>query len=80
MQFIAQNTQAKKQAQQVQINDDLKKMMMSLLGVSKVAYVKPVDGLFAVYGADGTELAAFDTLTEAREKAAMHKLELVSVQ
>ncbi len=65
---------------QVQVNDDLKKMMMSLLGVSKVAYVKPVDGVFAVHGADGTQLATFDTMAEAREKVALHKLELVSVQ
>lgn len=68
------------EATQVQVNDDLKKMMMSLLGVSKMAYVKPVDGLFAVHGADGTQLATFDTMQEAREKVALHQLELVSVQ
>ena len=80
--YIAAQTTENKKIQQAkpEASDELKKMMMSLLGVSKVAYVKPVDGVFAVHGADGTELATFDTLAEAHEKVALHQLELVSVQ
>jgi hypothetical protein len=59
-------------------------MMMSMLGMDTMAYIKPTlsDGMtvFAVYAADGTQLAVFDTEESAYYTARRNNLEPVSLQ
>lgn len=62
---------------------DLEEIMMAMVGLETMAYIKPViDGPFtsyAVYAADGTKLASFDTAESAYYNAVRHNLAPVSL-
>lgn len=62
---------------------DLASLAMSLVGVAHVAYIKPVQqdvGTgFAVFAADGTQLAVFPSYEAAFFTARQHNLEPVSI-
>jgi len=59
-------------------------IMMAMLGMDTMAYIKPTlsDGMtvYAVYAADGTQLATFDTEDSAYYTARRNNLEPVSLQ
>lgn len=61
----------------------LEDIMMAMVGLETTAYIKKivVDGItaFAVYAADGTQLAAFDTEEKAYYTAIKHNLEPASI-
>ncbi len=67
---------------QVQTNK-LEDIMMAMVGLETMAYIKPVrDGLvmaYAVFAADGTQLAMFDSAESAYFNAVKHNLAPVSV-
>lgn len=56
---------------------------LTMLGIGHLAYVKPItikgDGLFAVYAADGTEIAVIGDRDVAYAAVRQHSLEPVSV-
>lgn len=56
----------------------LEDMMMAMVGLETMAYIKPVrDGLilgYAVFAADGTQLATFDSEESAYYNAVKHNL------
>lgn len=58
-------------------------MIMSMMGVDRLAYVKSVnddeDTYYAVYAADGTRLATFDCRDEAFFTVRKHNLTPVSI-
>lgn len=58
-------------------------MIMAMMGVDRLAYVKPVlddeETSYVVYAADGTELAAFDSLDEAFLSVKRHNLTPVNI-
>lgn len=61
----------------------LEDIMMALVGLETMAYIKPIrDGLiltYAVFAADGTQLAMFDSAETAFETAVKHNLAPVSI-
>ncbi|MDX2094489.1 MAG: DUF1150 family protein [Alphaproteobacteria bacterium] len=61
----------------------LEDIMMAMVGLETMAYIKPVrDGLamsYAVFAADGTRLALFDTEESAFYNAVKHNLAPVSI-
>lgn len=61
----------------------LEDIMMAMVGLETMAYIKPVrDGLvmsYAVFAADGTQLALFDTEEKAFYNAVKHNLAPVSI-
>jgi hypothetical protein len=61
----------------------LEDIMMAMVGLETMAYIKPVqDGLalsYAVFAADGTQLAMFDTQESAFYNAVKHNLAPVSI-
>mgnify|MGYP000632654483 CR=1 FL=1 len=61
----------------------LEDIMMAMVGLETMAYIKPVrDGLiisYAVFAADGTQLAMFDTEETAYYTAVKHNLEPVKL-
>ncbi len=61
----------------------LEDIMMAMVGIETMAYIKPVrDGLvlsYAVFAADGTKLAMFDSAEIAFETAVKHNLAPVSI-
>jgi len=65
------------------VHADLEEIMMAMVGLETMAYIKPViDGGFtsyAVYAADGTKLAIFDTAESAYYNAVRHNLAPVSI-
>ena len=59
-------------------------MVMSVMGVDKLAYIKPVTDIygeqeFVVYAADGTPLASFETADEASFSIRKHNLTPVKI-
>ena len=55
-------------------------IIMSLMGVDRLAYIKPASGFgFTVYAADGTALADFDTHNEALDSIQRHNLTPVRI-
>ena len=53
----------------------LEEIMMAMVGLETMAYIKPVDaGQYAVFAADGTRLAVFDTQEIAYFTAVKHNL------
>ena len=68
MQFIDTNNQ-----------EEVQDMMLSMMGMDTMAYIKPElsDGMtvYAVYAADGTQLATFDTEDSAYYTARRNNLE-----
>ena len=56
---------------------ELEEVMMAMVGLETMAYIKPiVDGLltsYAVYAADGTKLAMFNSAESAYYNAVRHK-------
>lgn len=62
---------------------ELEDVMMAMVGLETMAYIKPViEGTFtsyAVFAADGTKLAAFDSRESAYYNAVRHNLEPVSL-
>ena len=56
----------------------LEDLMMAMVGLETMAYIKPVsDGAlqqFAVFAADGTQLAIFDDFDTAHYNAVKHNL------
>lgn len=58
-------------------------MIMSIMGVDRFAYIKPVscgaEPAYAVYAADGTQLAVFDCAKEAFYSIRRHNLTPVQV-
>ena len=61
----------------------LEDLMMAMVGLETMAYIKPVrDGLalsYAVFAADGTQLAMFETEEKAFYTAVKHNLAPVSI-
>jgi hypothetical protein len=61
----------------------LEDLMMAMVGLETMAYIKPVsEGLitsYAVFAADGTQLATFDSEESAYYNAVKHNLEPVSI-
>lgn len=61
----------------------LEDIMMAMVGLETMAYIKPVkDGLvmsYAVYAADGTQLAMFDSKESAFYNAVKHNLAPASI-
>jgi hypothetical protein len=61
----------------------LEDIMMAMVGLETMAYIKPVrDGLvlsYAVFAADGTQLALFDSEAQAFHTAVKHNLAPVSI-
>jgi hypothetical protein len=61
----------------------LEDLMMAMVGLETMAYIKPVrDGLvmsYAVFAADGTQLAMFETEEKAVYTAMKHNLAPVSI-
>ena len=61
----------------------LEDLMMAMVGLETMAYIKPVrDGLatsYAVFAADGTQLALFETQEKAFYNAVKHNLAPVSI-
>lgn len=56
-------------------------LIMSMMGVDRFAYIKPVSGeeAFTVFAADGTELATFDSIDEAFFSIRRHNLTPVNI-
>ncbi len=58
-------------------------MIMAMMGVDRLAYVKPVfeeeETCYVVYAADGTELASFDSMDEAFLSVKRHNLTPVNI-
>lgn len=61
----------------------LEDIMMAMVGLETMAYIKPVqDGLalnYAVFAADGTQLAIFESEEKAYYNAVKHNLAPVSI-
>ena len=61
----------------------LEDIMMAMVGLETMAYIKPVqDGLvmsYAVFAADGTQLALFDSQEKAYYTAVKHNLAPTSI-
>ncbi|MEJ0009085.1 MAG: DUF1150 family protein [Alphaproteobacteria bacterium] len=61
----------------------LEELMMAMVGLETMAYIKPiVDGRrtsYAVFAADGTQLAVFDSAESAYYNAVRHNLAPVSL-
>lgn len=61
----------------------LEDIMMAMVGLETMAYIKPMrDGLamgYAVFAADGTQLAIFDSQEKAFYTAVKHNLAPVSI-
>lgn len=61
----------------------LEELMMAMVGLETMAYIKPVmvhDIIqYAVFAADGTQLAVFDSQETAFYTAVKHNLEPVSI-
>ena len=61
----------------------LEDIMMAMVGLETMAYIKPViEGeitTYAVYAADGTQLAVFDSEEKAFYTAVKHNLEPASI-
>jgi hypothetical protein len=62
----------------------LEDLMMAMVGLETMAYIKPVsEGAFtsyAVFAADGTQLAIFESEEKAYYNAVKHNLAPVSLQ
>ena len=62
---------------------ELEHLMMAMVGLETMAYIKPVfEGQqthYAVFAADGTQLAVFESQATAYYSAVRHNLEPVSV-
>lgn len=61
----------------------LEDIMMAMVGLETMAYIKPVrDGLvvsYAVFAADGTQLALFESEESAYYNAVKHNLEPMKI-
>jgi hypothetical protein len=61
----------------------LEDLMMAMVGLETMAYIKPIpDGLatsYAVFAADGTQLAMFESQESAYYNAVKHNLAPVSI-
>lgn len=59
--------------------EEVQDIMLSMMGMDTMAYIKPeLDGgmtVYAVYAADGTQLATFDTEDSAYYTARRNNLE-----
>lgn len=62
---------------------ELEDLMMAMVGLETMAYIKPVlvadFTQYAVFAADGTQLATFDTAETAYYNAVKHNLAPVSI-
>lgn len=62
---------------------NLEELMMAMVGLETMAYIKPItiDTLtqYAVFAADGTQLAMFDSEETAYYNAVKHNLAPVSI-
>lgn len=65
-------------------NQQVQDIMMAMIGMDTMAYIKPMlsDGMtvYAVYAADGTQLATFDSEESAFYTARRNNLDPVSLQ
>ena len=63
---------------------ELEHLMMAMVGLETMAYIKPIaEGAlthYAVFAADGTQLAVFDSEETAYYNAVRHNLAPVSLQ
>ncbi len=57
----------------------LEDLMMAMVGLETMAYIKAVDTQFAVFAADGTQLALFDDFETAHFNAVKHNLAPASI-
>lgn len=68
---------------QLEDRTQLEELMMAMVGLETMAYIKPViDGAmthYAVFAADGTQLAIFESAEIAYYNAVRHNLEPVSI-
>ncbi len=62
---------------------ELENLMMAVVGLETMAYIKPIQygalTQYAVFAADGTQLALFDTAENAYESALRHNLNPSSI-
>lgn len=59
---------------------NLEDLMMAMVGLETMAYIKQVNrGEFAVFAADGTQLAVFDDFETAHYNAVKHNLAPASI-
>ncbi len=65
------------------VHADLEEVMMAMVGLETMAYIKPlIEGTltsYAVYAADGTQLAVFESQESAYYNAVRHNLAPVSI-
>lgn len=61
----------------------LEELMMAMVGLETMAYIKPITvhdmTQYAVFAADGTQLALFDTAETAYYNAVKHNLSPASI-
>lgn len=57
----------------------LEDLMMAMVGLETMAYIKPINAQFAVFAADGTQLALFDDFETAHYNAVKHNLAPASI-
>lgn len=61
----------------------LEDLMMAMVGLETMAYIKPITKgtqlMFAVFAADGTQLALFDDFETAHYNAVKHNLSPASI-
>ncbi len=57
----------------------LEDLMMAMVGLETMAYIKQVNTQFAVFAADGTQLALFDDFDTAHLTAVKHNLAPASI-
>jgi hypothetical protein len=73
----------KENTMQVQPHTQLEDLMMAMVGLETMAYIKPVNygelTQYAVFAADGTQLAMFDDFDTAHFNAVKHNLAPVSI-
>lgn len=62
---------------------ELEELMMAMVGLETMAYIKPINVAdfiqYAVFAADGTQLATFDSQETAYYNAVKHNLAPVSL-
>lgn len=62
---------------------DLEELMMAMVGLETMAYIKPVTihdmTQYAVFAADGTQLAIFESAETAHYNAVKHNLSPASI-
>lgn len=61
------------------VHAELEEVMMAMVGLETMAYIKPETTGYAVYAADGTKLATFDSMESAYYNTVRHNLSPMSL-